>query len=94
VESRCGLLCSACEYREQMNCGGCIAIVKPFWGYVFPVKSCCDTNSQSTVCFVVFALLARRSSTTPSLRIAKGRDGQEDLVSRRSGRPGATLAYD
>ena len=32
IESRCGLLCGVCEYREQMNCGGCIAIAKPFWG--------------------------------------------------------------
>ena len=42
IESRCGLLCSTCEYREKMNCGGCIAIAKPFWGDVCPVKSCCE----------------------------------------------------
>ncbi|SHN68498.1 DUF3795 domain-containing protein [Desulfovibrio litoralis] len=42
VESRCGLVCSECDYREQMNCKGCININKPFWGEVCPVKSCCE----------------------------------------------------
>ncbi|MFQ7077555.1 MAG: hypothetical protein ACLRSW_06255 [Christensenellaceae bacterium] len=30
TESRCGLLCSECAYREQMNCKGCVYIQKPF----------------------------------------------------------------
>ena len=38
IESRCGLLCSECNYREQMNCKGCIVIHKPFWGDACPVK--------------------------------------------------------
>ena len=42
IESRCGLLCSACDYREQMNCKNCISITKPFWGDACPVKSCCE----------------------------------------------------
>ena len=42
VESRCGLLCSKCEYREKMNCKGCVAISKPFWGDACPVKNCCE----------------------------------------------------
>ena len=42
IESRCGLLCGECEYREKMNCGGCVAIAKPFWGDACPVKSCCE----------------------------------------------------
>lgn len=41
VESRCGLLCSGCEYRESMGCMGCVAIEKPFWGEC-PVKGCCE----------------------------------------------------
>ena len=41
-ESRCGLLCSQCSYREQMNCPGCVHMSKPFWGDSCPVKSCCD----------------------------------------------------
>ena len=42
IESRCGLLCSECSYREQMNCDGCIHIEKPFWGDNCPVKTCCE----------------------------------------------------
>lgn len=46
IESRCGLLCSECEYREQMNCGGCVLIDKPFWGESCPVKSCCESKNH------------------------------------------------
>lgn len=42
VESRCGLLCSQCGYRESMGCKGCVRIEKPFWGEKCPVKSCCE----------------------------------------------------
>lgn len=42
IESRCGLLCSKCEYREQMNCKGCSNIEKPFWGEACPLKQCCE----------------------------------------------------
>ena len=42
VESRCGALCSQCEYREHANCKGCIVIKKPIWGESCPVKSCCE----------------------------------------------------
>ncbi len=44
VESRCGILCRACEYRETMNCAGCVHIDKPFWGDSCPVKSCCESK--------------------------------------------------
>lgn len=47
IESRCGLLCSECNYREQMNCKGCIVIHKPFWGDACPVKSCCEAKGHS-----------------------------------------------
>ena len=40
-ESRCGLLCSECEYREKMNCD-CLKNDKPFWGDSCPVKDCCE----------------------------------------------------
>ena len=36
VESRCGLLCAQCAYREQMNCPGCVHMNKPFWGGCLP----------------------------------------------------------
>ena len=42
VESRCGILCGECDYREKMNCGGCVNIERPFWGDSCPVKSCCE----------------------------------------------------
>ncbi len=42
IQSRCGLLCSNCEYKESMGCNGCTAIKKPFWGESCPVKSCCE----------------------------------------------------
>lgn len=43
VESRCGILCSECDYREQMNCKGCVHIDKPFWGEECSLKSCCES---------------------------------------------------
>ncbi|NLK95868.1 MAG: DUF3795 domain-containing protein [Clostridiales bacterium] len=46
VESRCGLKCSECEYKEKVNCKGCIAMDKPFWGESCSVKSCCESKEQ------------------------------------------------
>lgn len=43
-ESRCGILCSECGYREQVACRGCTAIMKPFWGDSCPVKACCEAK--------------------------------------------------
>jgi hypothetical protein len=39
IESRCGILCSECEYQIGM---GCTAIEKPFWGDSCPLKACCE----------------------------------------------------
>ncbi len=47
AESRCGLLCSVCPYREQMNCAGCVQIKKPFWGDSCPVKDCCEQKQHA-----------------------------------------------
>ena len=41
IESRCGIVCSKCKYRVEMNCGGCVNIDRPFWGEC-AVKSCCE----------------------------------------------------
>ena len=38
IESRCGILCSECNYRDEVNCKGCVNIAKPFWGDICPVK--------------------------------------------------------
>lgn len=42
IESRCGLRCGECSYREGMGCPGCTQITKPFWGDSCPVKACCE----------------------------------------------------
>lgn len=46
IESRCGLLCSQCEYKEPMNCKGCVAISKPFWGDACPIKVCGEGKNK------------------------------------------------
>ncbi len=46
IESRCGILCNECAYREQMGCAGCVQIQKPFWGDSCPVKSCCEEKTK------------------------------------------------
>ena len=45
IESRCGILCTECEYKEPMKCAGCIHISKPFWGEACPVKTCCENKN-------------------------------------------------
>lgn len=45
AESRCGLLCSECQYREIMKCEGCPKIKKPYWGKSCPIKSCVEGKS-------------------------------------------------
>lgn len=42
IDSRCGLHCTDCEYREPCNCGGCIETNgRPFHGEC-PVAVCCQ----------------------------------------------------
>ena len=48
-ESRCGLLCSQCSFRESMGCKGCVQIDKPFWGESCPVKGCCEGRDRKSV---------------------------------------------
>ena len=45
-QSRCGILCNECTYKEKVNCLGCVAIDKPFWGESCPVKDCCEGKSH------------------------------------------------
>ncbi len=47
IESRCGILCGACAYREQTGCAGCTGIQKPFWGERCPVKACCEEKGYA-----------------------------------------------
>lgn len=51
IESRCGIACSQCEYKEKMNCDGCVNITKPFWGESCPVKSCCESKKIASCGF-------------------------------------------
>jgi len=46
VQSRCGLLCRWCTYREQFNCGGCLAMKgKAPWGHGdCDVAMCCQNK--------------------------------------------------
>lgn len=46
VESRCGLLCGSCSFREQTGCPGCVRMEKPFWAECCPVKSCCESKEH------------------------------------------------
>lgn len=41
IESRCGILCGECEFRESMGCKGCAGIAVPFHG-ACAVKTCCE----------------------------------------------------
>ena len=44
IETRCGLLCSQCGYKESHNCGGCIETDgNPFHGEC-PVAVCCQNK--------------------------------------------------
>jgi len=46
IESRCGLLCSECSYREPNNCPGCVSTDTVFWGECV-VKKCCESKALS-----------------------------------------------
>jgi len=47
IESRCGLCCSTCEYKESHNCGGCIETNgNPFHGEC-PVAKCCQEKGHT-----------------------------------------------
>ena len=47
IESRCGILCGKCEYKERTGCKGCVHMEKPFWGESCPVKSCCEEKGHA-----------------------------------------------
>ena len=45
VDSRCGLHCTGCEYKETCGCGGCIETNgHPFHGEC-PVAVCCQSKN-------------------------------------------------
>jgi len=46
IESRCGILCSRCEFKEKMGCRGCTEIDRPFWGDGCQIKDCCEKKDK------------------------------------------------
>lgn len=46
IASRCGILCGQCQYKEQVQCKGCVHIEKPFWGDSCPIKACCKEKRR------------------------------------------------
>lgn len=46
VESRCGILCSKCQFLKDGVCEGCLKITKPFWGDVCVIKQSCETKGH------------------------------------------------
>ena len=45
IDTRCGLYCETCSFKEPCNCGGCIATMgHPFHGEC-PVAVCCQERS-------------------------------------------------
>jgi len=53
IESRCGINCSECDYKEKVNCAGCLNIEKPFWGESCPVKDCCEGKNLKNCGFCI-----------------------------------------
>lgn len=46
IESRCGIICSECEYLKKGICKGkCVDIDKPFWGDTCQVKKCVEDKN-------------------------------------------------
>lgn len=50
IESRCGILCSECKYKDEFGCKGCTQIDKPFWAEGdtnCPLKCCCESKDKA-----------------------------------------------
>lgn len=41
IDSRCGLVCSKCDFAKTTGCPGCVNMDKPFWGEC-SIKKCCE----------------------------------------------------
>lgn len=47
IESRCGLICSTCSFKESHGCGGCVETMgNPFYGEC-RIARCCQGNGHS-----------------------------------------------
>ncbi len=81
IESRCGLLCSECAFRETMGCPGCANMAKPFWADSCPVKSCCEQKGkrhcgecESFVCGQLHAFAYEMEQSDGGKRLARCRE--------------------
>jgi len=45
VQSRCGIKCDECKYKEEIGCKGCLLVENPFWGEC-GVKRCCEARKH------------------------------------------------
>lgn len=86
IESRCGLLCSQCEYRERIPCPGCTQMQKPFWGDCCPVKNCCEERGHvhcgecsDFPCAVLHQFAYDKEQGDNGLRIAQCRQWQQEI---------------
>ena len=62
IESRCGLRCSDCNFRESMGCKGCVNMDKPFWADSCPVnhavkRRACSIAANAMASFVLYYIL-------------------------------------
>lgn len=85
VESRCGILCSQCEYKETMGCPGCLNISHPFWGEECVIKSSCESKGHdhcgqchSFPCDQLKAFAYDEKQGDNGLRIEQCRKWEED----------------
>lgn len=85
IESRCGLLCGDCLYREQMGCKGCVNMDKPFWADSCPVKSCCEARKHqhcgkcdSFVCPLLHTFAYDMEQSDNGARIEQCKSGEKN----------------
>lgn len=49
IESRCGIKCNSCEYKDQMGCAGCIHIKKALLGRSMSNQGLCGTKAANAL---------------------------------------------
>lgn len=90
MESRCGLLCSKCEYRKT-GCKGCSEMDKPLWADSCPVKSCCEGKKfehcgecENFACELLHGFSYDAEHGDNGLRIAQCRAWTEQKIKKQT----------
>lgn len=90
IESRCGLRCSDCNFRESMGCKGCVNMDKPFWADSCPVKSCCEkeglqhsANAMTSFVLYYILLLTTRSKAITAQESSNAKNGVTIMASSK-----------